>query len=66
MEVEERRKSIAKSWRWRISKAGLNQRKFCYDYNIIGSQLSDWINGKKIPKDASIKKIESILKELGV
>lgn len=54
------------SWKWRIVKAGLTQAEFCERFKLTNSQLSEWLTGKKKPKDHNIEKIESYLKELGV
>ena len=57
---------IISTWKWRIVKAGLTQADFCKRFNLTNSQLSEWLTGKKSPKDHNIEKIESYLKELGV
>lgn len=55
-----------KNWKWRIYKAELTQQKFCERFDIPPSQLSDWLNGRKEPKQSSIDKVELHLKSLGV
>lgn len=58
-------KKIA-SWKWRIYKAGLNQREFCARIGMVQGHLSDIMRGAKAPKDKTVDRIEKGLKKLGV
>ena len=55
------------SWRWRIAKAGMNQKEFAQnEAGITATNLSEYIKGKKIPRPVTVEKIEAALKRLGV
>lgn len=53
------------SWRWRMAKASGSMRNFCEETQRAQSQVSEWINGIKVPEQASIDAMESDLKARG-
>lgn len=53
-------------WRWRIIKAGHNQRSFAKLICKPEPQLSEWLNGIKMPGPANRKLVEDTLSGLGV
>lgn len=58
-------KDKAKTWRWRIYKAGHTISSFAKLSGIRQPQISNWINGIKIPKKSSVLKVEKVLKRIG-
>lgn len=54
------------SWRWRICKAGLTMGQFAKRIDRQQSQISEWVNGKKVAGPDSIDMVEDALKKLGV
>jgi len=54
-------------WRWRIAKAGMTQAEFAKnEAGVTGSNLSQYILGKKNPRPLTYEKIEAALRRLGV
>lgn len=54
------------NWHWRIIKAGHTQKSFAAHIGKHEGQLSEWLNGIKMPGPANRKHVEDALKELGV
>lgn len=50
-----------KDWRWRIVKNYGTQKAFCKKYDISATQLSEWIKGRKKPREQNIQRIELLL-----
>lgn len=65
-ELEEKRKKIIKSWKWRITKANLTPTSFSKSIGIDQSHLSQILNGKHRPHNAYFEQVENALKEMGV
>jgi hypothetical protein len=57
---------IINSWRWRIVKAGLNQRSFAERCGMSRGAMSEYLSFKKSPSLARFELIEKELKILGV
>jgi hypothetical protein len=55
-----------KDWAWRIAKAGHNQKSFADVIGKTAPQLSEWIQGVKMPNTKNIKLVEDALKGMGV
>lgn len=55
-----------KTWRWRIAKAGVTMTAFAKEIDLHPSQLSFYINLRRIPNAKLFLKIESKLLEMGV
>lgn len=63
--LTKKEKDKVDSWRWRIVKACGTLGKFAQETNRPISQVSEWVNGRKIPMPATIKTVENDLKRLG-
>lgn len=59
-------KETIKTWKWRITKAGLSQQEFAKQVSIAPSILSQYITGNATPLIDRFDEIEGKLQELGV
>lgn len=60
-------RKIIKSWRWRIARAGMTEKKFSEDHaKVDRSMMSRYLTGNVVPTPLTFTRIEDALKSLGV